>query len=222
MKELLEGTNSDKVNQMSRLKTFREDIAVADPSFEQIVQKHILAARCETLDEIQERDLRIVVSEVFKVPITSVCVVGSAKLGFRMFKKPANSLKQLPERLQFSPFDDYSDIDVAIISQANFLTHWRKVYDYFRDGGYESRSNWTGSDENHNFGFYLMQGWIRPDAMPGTGIYDQKSAWQTKVNEINAKKIAQVAIKVGLYFDEKFLVGYHANAIRKCKERYGG
>ena len=202
--------------QMGRLESFKYDIEKTELSFERLVQKHILAARSEMLNDDQERDLRMAVADSFKVPITSVCVVGSAKLGFRLFAKPRKG-NDRPERPQFSTFDDYSDVDVAIISQANFLFHWRKVYDFFRDGGYSPKNRWTQEETNHDFGFYLMQGWVRPDAMPGTGDYDQKSAWQAKVDEINQKRIIQVGVKVGLYFDDKFLMGYHANAIRKCK-----
>jgi len=204
---------------MERLKSFLNDINDNKMSFERIAQKHILAARSEKLNDDQERDLRIAVSDSFKVPITSVCIVGSAKLGFRLFHKGANEKKGIPERMQFSTFDDYSDVDVAIISQGSFLSHWRKVYEFFSDGGYTSRGNWIHNSESNDFSYFLTHGWVRPDYLPGTGDYDQKSIWQSKVNEINKKRIVGVAVKVGLYFDDKFLTGYHANGIRKIKEQ---
>ncbi|MDD2179933.1 hypothetical protein OIN59_21035 [Acidovorax sp. D2M1] len=183
------------------------------------MQKHILAARSENLSNDQERDLRIAVSDSFKVPVTAVCVVGSAKLGFRLFRKAPNVKKDTPERAQFSAFDDYSDVDVAVISQGTFLSHWRKVYEFFSDGGYTSRGNWVGNPESNDFSYFLTHGWVRPDYLPGTGDYDQRQAWQARVNEINKKKIVSVPVKVGLYFDDKFLMGYHANGIRKIKEK---
>ena len=124
----------------------------------------------------------------------------------------------MPERPQFSAFDDYSDVDVAVISQGTFLTHWRKVYEFFSDGGYTSRGNWVSKSETNDFSYFLTHGWVRPDYLPGTGDYDQRIAWQTKVNEINRSKIISAPVKVGLYFDDKFLTGYHANGIRKIKE----
>jgi hypothetical protein len=204
---------------MERLQSFLNDINGNKMSYERIAQKHILAARSERLSNDEERDVRIAVSDSFKVPVTSICIVGSAKLGFRLFRKPQNEKKKEPERPQFSTFDDYSDVDVAVISQGRFLAHWRKVYDFFSDGGYTSRDNWVGNSETNNFSYFLTHGWVRPDYLPGTGNYDQKLAWQDKVNEINQKKIVQVGVKVGLYFDDKFLMGYHANGIRKIKEQ---
>lgn len=205
---------------MVRLEEFKADISDGSLSLEKIVHKHILAARSVVLADDEERDLRIAISEKFEVPITTICIVGSAKLGFRLLLKPRNVKKQLPERPQFSEFDDYSDVDVAIISQSRFLMHWRKVYDYFRDGGYTSQNAWKSDETNQKHSFYLMQGWVRPDAMPGTGLYNQQEAWTTKVNEVNQMRIVKVPIKIGLYFDDKFLIGYHANAIRKSKEQY--
>ena len=203
---------------MERLESFLSDIKKSEMTYERIAQKHILAARSENLSDDQERDLRIAVSDSFKVPVTSVCVVGSAKLGFRLFRKPPNEKKETPERAQFSAFDDYSDVDIAVISQGTFLSHWRKVYEFFSDGGYTTRGNWVGNSESNNFSYFLTHGWVRPDYLPGTGAYDQRLAWQAKVNEINQKKIINVPVKVGLYFDDKFLTGYHANGIRKIKE----
>lgn len=204
---------------MERLKSFLNDVNENKLSNERIAQKHIFAARSENLSDDQERDLRIAVSDSFKVPVTSVCVVGSAKLGFRLFRKPQNQRQNSPELAQFSLFDDYSDVDVAVISQGTFLSHWRRVYEFFSDGGYTSRGNWVGNTESNNFSYFLTHGWVRPDFLPGTGDYDQRLAWQAKVNEINQKKIVQVAVKVGLYFDDRFLTGYHANGIRKIKEQ---
>lgn len=203
---------------MERLKSFLSDIKKSEMSYERIAQKHILAARSENLSDDEERDLRIAVSDSFKVPVTSVCVVGSAKLGFRLFRKAPNEKKDTPERAQFSAFDDYSDVDVAVISQGTFLSHWRKVYEFFSDGGYTTRGNWVGNSESNDFSYFLTHGWVRPDYLPGTGAYDQRLAWQAKVNEINQKKIINVPVKVGLYFDDKFLTGYHANGIRKIKQ----
>lgn len=204
---------------MGRLQNFLSDVTDDKLTFDQIVQKHILAARSEKLDDEQERDLRIAVSDSFNIPVTSVCIVGSAKLGFRLFPKPKVG-KDIPERAQFSEFDDHSDIDVAIISQGKFLSHWRTVYNFFRVGGYAPRSSWKPQTENHDFSYNLTRGWIRPDAMPGTGAYDQKSKWQSQVDLINQKRIIPYAVKVGLYFDDQFLMGYHANGIQKCKEIY--
>lgn len=204
---------------MNRLDSFLSDINSSHLTCERIAQKHILAARSENLTDEQERDLRIAVSDSFKVPVSSICVVGSAKLGFRLFKKLPNQRKNIPELAQFSSFDNYSDVDVAIISQGTFLSHWRKVYEFFSDGGYTTRGNWIVNSASNDFSYFLTHGWVRPDFLPGDGAYDQKIAWQTKVNEINKKNIVQVAVKVGLYFDDKFLTGYHANGIRKIREQ---
>lgn len=209
----------NEMAELSRLQSFLNDIKKSEMSYERIAQKHILAARSENLSDDQERDLRIAVSDSFKVPVTSVCVVGSAKLGFRLFGKASNPKRDIPELKQFSAFDDFSDVDVAIISQGTFLAHWRKVYEFFSDGGYTPRGNWVTNADSNNFSYFLTHGWVRPDHLPGTGDYDQKLAWQAKVNEINQKNIVPVAVKVGLYFDDKFLTGYHANGIRKIKEQ---
>ncbi len=207
------------MTKLTRLQSFLVDIKKSDMSCERIAQKHILAARSEHLSDDQERDLRIAVADSFKVPVTSVCVVGSAKLGFRLFRKPANQKRNTPDRPQFSTFDDFSDVDVAVISQATFLSHWRKVYEFYSDGGYTTRGNWIGNQESNSFSYFLTHGWVRPDHLPGTGEYDQRVTWDAKVNEINQRKIVPVAVKVGLYFDDKFLTGYHANGIRKIKEQ---
>ncbi|RZI40621.1 hypothetical protein EGT07_21955 [Herbaspirillum sp. HC18] len=199
---------------MERLEEFKSDI-LDGMSSEAVFQKHLLASRSAVLTPQQERDLVLAIADSFNVPVTNIFLVGSAQLGFRLIGKKANVFKDIPERPQFSSFDDYSDIDVALISQSNFLTYWRRVHDFFRDAGFVHRERWKDDDPMHGFTYYLMQGWIRPDALPGTGHYNIKQEWTEKVDQITNMKIADYRVTVGLYFDAKFLTTYQANSISK-------
>jgi hypothetical protein len=198
-----------------RIATFKADLV--DGALEQIFHKHLLASRSPVLKPEQERDIVFEISRSFAAPVTSVFLVGSAKLGFRMLPKDADTGNEIPARPQFSLFDDFSDIDVAIISQTVFLSYWNRAQDYYTQGGYQHFTRWDKTEPARAFAYYLMHGWIRPDALPATQNYDLRGEWFAKVDTVNALRIANAKVKVGLYFDPKFLTNYQVHSLRKCK-----
>ena len=198
-----------------RIDEFRSDLGKIEP--ENIFHKHLLASRSPVLKAEQERDIVFEIAKSFDTPVTSVFLVGSAKLGFRMLGKEEDQRRNIPARDQFSVFDDYSDIDVAIISQSLFQSYWRKVHAYYAGGGFRHFSSWSHDDPAQKFTYYLMHGWIRPDALPATSNYDLRGDWVQKVDRVDNLRIAQAKVKVGLYFDAKFLTNYQVTSINKCK-----
>jgi hypothetical protein len=197
-----------------RLSDFKTDLATGE--FDEVFHKHFLASRSPVLQPKQERDIVFEVSRSFETPVTNVFLVGSAKLGFRMLPKDADSNQEIPARLQFSEFDDYSDIDVAIVSTELFLSFWKRARDYHAQSGYPNYRRWDATTAALPFAYYLVQGWIRPDALPASLGYDLRGEWFAKVDKVNSLRIADAKVKVGLFFDPQFLTYYQVNALKKC------
>lgn len=202
-----------------RIEEFRGDLETLDA--EHVFHKHLLASRSPVLLPAQERNIVFEIAKSFDTPVTGVFLVGSAKLGFRLLAKGEDRARTIPQREQFSPFDDHSDIDVAIISQELFQAYWRKVCAFHAGGGYRHFSKWDESNPLHTFTYYLMQGWIRPDGLPASANYDMRGEWVSKVDRVDNLRLAPAKVKVGLYFDPKFLASYQIRAINKCKANLG-
>jgi hypothetical protein len=100
---------------------FRNDLDSL--SSEEMFRKHIILRKSVILNDADHFDLRNRVSEHFKINFTDILMVGSAKLGFSI--KPIRRWK---------PFNDESDIDLAIVSGPLFREFWTKLHRYKLSG----------------------------------------------------------------------------------------
>src|SRR5690242_11166688 len=109
------------------LEKFRSDLKSL--SSIQIFRKYIIDGACHALVDDQHLRLKERVSDHFGVQYNDVILVGSGKLGF--------SIK--PKR-RFLPFNEDSDIDVAVVSTELFQKVWKEVYLYKK-----SKADWPKS-----------------------------------------------------------------------------
>lgn len=118
----------------------------------EIARKIYLAYPTHVLIGKEERQYEILnkISMFFKVPLTSIQVVGSAKTGYSFCRK--------------SSFDtEISDLDIAIIDSRLFIEYSEWVFNITK-----GHTNLTAFDPG-NFNHYkknIVKGIFRPDLMP--------------------------------------------------------
>lgn len=177
---------------------FKQDLSKL--SSLQILRKHILGAESQILTAEQHFQLKEQVCEHFKVEYNEIIMVGSGKLGFSI--KPAR---------RFQPFNDSSDIDIAVVSPKLFEMVWQEAY-LFKKGG----SYWP---EASAFFRYLSEGWIRPDKLPRNEYFKFTSNWWNFFNALTKSgKYGPYAIRAGLYHSNFFFEEYQKICIEQCKE----
>lgn len=180
------------------IREFKRIITATDT--ETIVENIILARGCEKLDAAAETGLFDRISRRFSIGEDDITVVGSAKLGFSI--KPGS---------RYRPFNDDSDIDVAIANPGLFEKVWTEVQ-RFVDGG----AFWAEQEE---FFSYLKSGWIRPDKLPSGRAFDFSFEWWKFFNNISSNnEFGPHKIRAGIYLNKYFLLRYQRICIDQLKE----
>ena len=105
---------------MSTLTKFKSDLKNDSLSNKEIIDKYIFTGNPFIFggDDGLYSSLKSKLSLKYKVEITKVFMVGSAKLGFSIARKKL-----------WKSFDDDSDIDMVIISEELFDNLWIKLSD---------------------------------------------------------------------------------------------
>ena len=162
------------------------------------VGKHILTGDCYILDQDGHYSMRAAISDRYEVHPEQVFVVGSAKLGF-----------SIAEAKRFRAFCTESDIDVAIVSDSLFDRIWMEVLRFDTEG-----NEWR--EEKPRFRKYLMQGWIRPDALPQS--LPKRKEWRHFFQQLTSQvKDGRFKINGGLYRTHEFLELYQERSVLNCK-----
>jgi hypothetical protein len=128
-------------------------------------------------------------------------MVGSAKLGFSLS----------PEHL-WRPFNDESDIDMALISPTIFDDFWMQLYTFDID--------LTARTENQNWRYkeflrYFFKGWLRPDLFPFE--YPGKEKWERFYHSISYGEFGDYKIDGVVFKDWHFFEGYHSKNINRLR-----
>lgn len=180
----------------TRLDEYKKDLSTLTAI--QIVRKHILYGESCILPQDKYFDLRSKIAERFQLHPNEVLVVGSAKLGFSI----------VPNKL-YRPFCDESDIDVAIVSSKLFDEIWETVFSYNHEGGY-----WS---EYHEFIRYFFRGWIRPDKLPRSSVFQVRKDWWEFFREVaRSGMYGEYNIAGALYKSWFFLENYQGICVQKC------
>ncbi len=186
----------------SDIKAFKKDLKGKAPL--EMVRKHITYGPSRILTESQYFDLKEVIADYYHLHPSQVMIVGSGKLGFSIVDKPHKSKKR------YRPFDDDSDLDIAIVSQELFDKIWKEVYLFNRKGSF-----WKNKKK---FMSYLFEGWIRPDKLPPDEDFEIASKWWDFFQMLtNSGDFGPYQVRAGLYKDWEYLESYHIKAIEKCK-----
>ena len=180
----------------SRIVAFKNDLSQIKPLH--AVRKHIIGGNCAIISDNSYFELRQEVSERFDVHTNEVLVVGSSKLGF-----------SIAPRKRYRHFSETSDIDVVVVSDVLFDTAWKRVHQYWLDGGY-----WENAGE---FKKYLFRGWIRPDKLPDEVTFDFALEWWEFFNSLTSSgKYSAYKIAGALYKNWYFLESYQLKGVCEC------
>ena len=182
------------------LEQFQHDLTVLDD--QRLLDRYYYSGPAAKLDNGQAAELRRCIAAQFQVPMRDVVVVGSAKLGFTLTVKP--------DRPIFSPFNDESDIDVAIISEPLYQKYWKVAYRYWLDS-----NEWPTVEP---FRKYMFRGWVRPDLLPkGEDCPEQREWWDFLLSLQAAGAFGPYKIRVGVYHDEDFWESYACSSFQGCR-----
>jgi hypothetical protein len=182
----------------ARLDRFKADLPHS--SAEGMVIKHILMGDCYILDHDEKYNLCSAVSQQYGVRPERVYVVGSGKLGFSIARQK-----------RYRPFGIESDIDLAIVSEDLFDQIWMEVVRY-------DAQHLDWSERKSKFRRYLMNGWIRPDALPPADSFPRTREWWRFFEQVSNRTMdGRFKVNAGLYRTEAFLEMYHVRAVASCK-----
>jgi hypothetical protein len=129
---------------------------IGDTSTAVFTRDRILTGQCRMLEPVQHARLKEAIAAHFGIHSSAVVVVGSAKLGYSV--SPHNT---------FKPFDDRSDIDVAVVDARLFERYWHEMYE-----AKQSLIEWPELPAARK---YLFRGWIRPVRTASSGTQSRRS-----------------------------------------------
>jgi hypothetical protein len=156
--------------------------------------------------EDQEFELRERIATFFHVPITSIAIVGSAKLGMSPYK-----------RQNFDP--TRSDIDIAVIS-GNLFTKYVEIC-LKVSNGYDATKFPTdrrdGKSVKNKYMYYLSRGIFRPDLMPH--CEERQSLWSffNKISQ-DYKRLAK-KVSTGVYLSEAIFLEKQKDIVQAVKNK---
>lgn len=179
-----------------RLVAFKS--ALATRTTTNIVRQFVITGTAALLSEELYFNLRSEVAERFSLHPTEVLIVGSAKLGFSIAPKK-----------RYRPFNDSSDVDVAIVSDRLFDDIWRRAHAFSASGGY-----W---EEREQFKKYVFDGWIRPDKLPPERSFATAVEWWNFFREMTlSNRYGPYKVRGALYKSWYFLEKYQERAVSQC------
>jgi predicted nucleotidyltransferase len=180
---------------LAYLEQFKADLAAMQT--QQIVGQYITFGESKIIDNARYYELKTAIAQHFEVNAPEVIVVGSAKMGF-----------SIAPNKRYRPFNNESDIDLAIISPQIFDEIWEGIYRYFLEHG-----RWERSRE---FKDYLFKGWLRPDVMP-RDFPRGRQWWDFFAQLTQTRQFGPYPIAGGLYKSWSFFERYQFSTVDKCK-----
>ena len=167
---------------------------IAQTALDKFLRERVLSGECRALDSAQHINLRDEIATQFSIHSNDVIVVGSAKLGYSV--SPLKALK---------PFDDSSDIDVAIVSAKLFEVYWLEMY--------RAKKRMIEWPELPDARKYLFSGWIRPDKLP---MLQLRNDWFDFFSDLQARRLGgPYPVRAGIYYNIGFLEAYQENGVRR-------
>jgi len=153
-------------------------------------------------------DFRRRIADRLSVGFHEVFVVGSAKLGFSLFKEKS--------------FDLDSDIDVVIVSDKLFDKFMEQIR-YYQSALRRSRRAVSTREQDmyHQFLEYVALGWIRPDKLPlSFALSDLKEDWFSFFRSISNGKseVGNYKVAGGVFRTYQHLEAYHLEGLREMYE----
>jgi hypothetical protein len=149
-------------------------------------------------------------SAKFSTELTSenIRIIGSAKLGFGLFKKKTKEGEILPA---FRAFRPDSDIDVAVICPQLFDLIWDEL------STYANSTPWMPWNSGR-LGDYMVYGWLRPDHFPKHVRLRRCDDWWDVFHALSAdSRFGRRTIRGALYHSREHLRKYQLRGLNQCK-----
>ncbi len=151
-----------------------------------------------------EFDIRNRISFFFSIPISSVQIAGSAKIGFSCHKSNVFDSKS-------------SDLDVSMINEDLYLKYLKIAFE--KTKGYTDCRQFgrTSGFISHETSFtkYLAKGIVRPDYLPRC---KEQEEWFSFFNKLSAEYISYFKnINAGIYCSEYFFISKQSSVIENYK-----
>jgi len=180
-------------------------VAKKEITSEQIAEKIFLIYNSYAFREKEDLQYEIYkkISEEFKIPITSIQLCGSGKIGYSYYKS--------------KPFDSRnSDLDIAIINSDLFNFYLEKS---FLDSDGLQNTFFAKYEYKKSFMRYLSHGWLRPDFMPKSDLKNQWFRFFGLLSNHYAKYFA--GINAGIFLSEKMFSYRQKSVVEKYKQEKG-
>ncbi|UHQ56642.1 hypothetical protein [Microbulbifer sp. YPW16] len=186
---------TDLPESLPLISEFKAKLTVVDSL--DLLRRHIIFGQAFVYpNPDDEFELARSIADHFDTHPANVILVGSGKLGF-----------SIAPHKRYVPFNDKSDVDVAIIDQRLFDTIWWEIHK-----ANMTSSNWPNRDA---FAKYLLRGWIRPDKFPSIEA-PEVSDWWDFFNSLS--RSVGIKIRGAVYNDWKFFESYHVQSVKKCAD----
>lgn len=188
-KEILQEFKDPKIDK--RIKDFKSFLGDEKNTIDRALNKFLLFGTPYLFESEEDKffELKEDIAQYFDINQTQIYIVGSAKFGF-----------SISPQKKYRPFNDESDIDVAVIDEKVFNNYWKELYEF--NINLISRTE-EEQEIYEEFLDYFFRGWLRPDKFP----LKQKKDWFEYFKKLNGKYGYKV--RVGLYRDSEFFMEYH-------------
>lgn len=161
------------------------------------VQKHFFHGTPFVFKDREDEyfEFRNKIADKFKIGFHEVFIVGSAKLGFSIYKN--------------SEFNYNSDIDVVIVNENLFEEFYTKICDYqYKLDRLQKVVDTKELQQYGEFLQYLVKGWMRPDKLPTSfKIHLLKKDWFEFFESLSNGKseVGDYHVAAGLFKNYNYL-----------------
>lgn len=136
----------------------------------------------------------------------SVCITGSAKLGFSIVEKRRHG-QNFP---RYRSFSAKSDIDVAVVSKTLFEIIWTELS---KRAHRTSHLPW----DSKKLGDYMVYGWLRPDHFPNDVRILKCDDWWDLFRRFSSDpRYQRRKVRGGLFYSKEQLSMYMIRSINDC------
>jgi len=177
---------------------------------EEFVDKVILTGDSPFFSSDQIRHVSKTLASKYSIEMDSmqIRVVGSAKLGYGLFKKRTKTGDYLAA---FRPFRPESDIDLAIISPRLYEVIWDEL------SIHANNSPWMPWDSGR-LGDYMVYGWLRPDHFPKYARLRRCDDWWDVFSALSSdSRLGRRTIRGALYHSLDHLRRYQIRGLNQCR-----
>ena len=147
------------------------------------------------------------ISKGLRVPQQDICVIGSARIGFSLS----------PEKFG-TAFNEFSDIDICVVSHSLFDPSWLDILRRDRKRGIVLTRQTKSHLRRHREDHYLYNGWIYPESI--VSVLRLGERWLATFNGLSRiPELASRSVSGRLYRTWDHARLYHEWSLDKVKQR---